>query len=368
MKVPFYSFDKINAAVRQELSACFEEVMDGHRYILGERVQIFEEQFAAYCSTQYCVGVGNGLDALILSLRALDIKAGDEVIVPSNTYIATWLAVSAVGAKIVPVEPRATTCNINPESVEHAITPATKVIMPVHLYGQACEMDAIMTIAEKHDLFVVEDNAQAQGAQYNERRTGSFGKVNATSFYPGKNLGAYGDAGAVTTNDVTLLERVQSLRNYGSRVKYYNDEIGVNSRLDELQAGLLSIRLKCLDTQNEERRDIVRQYNEQLGRIGDIQLPVVAERASSVYHQYVIRTGSRDALLKWLEQSDIGTLIHYPVPPHLQKAFQGLGHKPGSYPIAEKMADSCLSLPIYPGLTADEISYICSKIRSFYHG
>ncbi len=240
--------------------------------------------------------------------------------------------------------------------------------MPVHFYGQACEMDAIMQIAKVHKLYVVEDNAQAQGATYNGTPTGSFGAINGTSFYPGKNLGAYGDAGAVTTNDAALFERVQSLRNYGSKVKYYNDEIGCNSRLDELQAGLLSIRLKHLDAQNEERRSIAKQYDEQLKGVGDIQLPVIAHGATSVYHQYVIRASKRDALMKHLADSNIGTLIHYPVPPHMQKAYSGLGYKHGAFPIAEAIAARCLSLPIYPGLTSNAVSHICEKISSFYHG
>jgi dTDP-4-amino-4,6-dideoxygalactose transaminase len=368
MNIPFFSFDKINAAVRQELSACFETFLDGHSYILGSRVRLFEAQYAAYCSTKFCSGVANGFDALVLSLKVLDIRPGDEIIVPSNTYIATWLAVSDIGGKIVPVEPRRGTCNINPELIEQSITHATKAIIPVHLYGQACEMEGIMQIADKHGLFVVEDNAQAQGARYKGKLAGSFGHVNASSFYPAKNLGAYGDAGAVTTDNRELFERLQALRNFGSKVKYYNEEKGCNSRLDELQAGFLSIRLRHLDKQNEERVSIAGQYDVQLAGVGDVQLLSVAPGATSVYHQYVILTGRRDALMSYLREQSIGTLIHYPVPPHRQQAYEDLGYKKGAFPLAEELAGKCLSLPVYPGLSGDEITYICQNIRAFYHG
>ena len=344
----------------------FEETFDAGWFILGKNVEEFERQFAAYCHVKFCAGVANGLDALIIALRSLNIGPGDEVVVPSNTYIASWLAVSAVGATPVPVEPRLSTYNMNPDKIEAAITNRTKAILPVHLYGQACEMDAIIAVASKHGLFVVEDNAQSQGAKFKERITGSFGIINATSFYPGKNLGALGDGGAITTDNPELAERVMMIRNYGSRKKYYNDELGLNSRLDELQAGFLSLKLRHLEDWNNERKLIAKKYTERLAGAGDIILPQLAEGAESVYHLYVIRSKLRDALSGFLSEQNIGTLIHYPLPPHLQKAYAGANYKKGDFPIAEEIAATCLSLPIYPGLNDSAIDYVTEKIRSFY--
>lgn len=364
--IPFLSFTKMNADVKAELLPSFEQFIDKGWYILGEQVKTFEQEYAEFSSTSYCAGVANGLDALIIALKALNIGEGDEVIVPSNTYIASWLAVSFTGAKPIPVEPRLSTYNINPELIEAAITSKTKAIMPVHLYGQCCEMDTIMRIAQKHNVYVVEDNAQAQGATYNGKTTGSFGHINATSFYPGKNLGAYGDAGAITTQDEQLLNRACVIRNYGSPKKYYNELKGMNSRLDELQAGFLSIKLKHLHNWNAERIKIANLYQEFLQNTGDLILPQVDDHATSVYHLFVIRTAKRDALQQYLTEKGIGTLIHYPLPPHLQQAYSELNYQAGDFPVAEEIADTCLSLPIYPGLQTNEIRYIADTIQSFY--
>jgi len=355
----------MNAQVREAMIQQFENVFDSQWYILGDHVKQFEKKYADANEVKHCVGVANGLDALILCLKALDIKEGDEVIVPSNTYIASWLAVSYVGATPVPVEPNESTYNISPENIKAAITRKTKVIMPVHLYGQACEMDAIMKIAEENNVYVLEDNAQAQGSSYKGKLTGSFGHINATSFYPGKNLGAYGDAGAITTNNDALADKVKVLRNYGSHKKYFNEIKGVNSRLDELQAAFLTIKINYLTEWNAERNVIATWYNEGLAALKNITSPVLAEGSTSNYHLYVIRTEKRDALAEHLKKNGIGSLIHYPVPPHLQEAYRELGYKKGDFPIVEKIAETCLSLPIYPGIKKEEVDKVINIISDF---
>jgi dTDP-4-amino-4,6-dideoxygalactose transaminase len=364
--IPFLSFKQMNADVKQAILPSFELFIDNGWYILGNQVKQFESEYANYCNSRFCAGVANGLDALIIALKALEIGPGDEVIVPSNTYIASWLAVSYVGAKPIPVEPKLDTYNINPDLIEAAITPNTKAIMPVHLYGQCCEMDAIMAIAKKYHLFVIEDNAQSQGATFNGKITGSFGDINGTSFYPGKNLGAYGDAGAITSDSEELIQKAFTIRNYGSNKKYYNEIKGINSRLDELQAGFLSVKLPHLNNWNKQRQDIAAQYTSELVGAGDVITPVIANNATSVFHLYVIRTEKRDALQQFLTEQGVGTLIHYPLPPHLQQAYQDLNYKKGDFTLAEKIADTCLSLPIYPGLTSGEVSFICETIKKFF--
>jgi dTDP-4-amino-4,6-dideoxygalactose transaminase len=367
MKIPFLSFEKMNADVKQATLDSFEHFFDSGWYVLGEQVKQFEKNYALFNKTAYSVGVANGLDALIIALKTLNIGSGDEVIVPSNTYIASWLAVSYVGAIPIPVEPRMGTYNINPDLIEASITPRTKAIMPVHLYGQCCEMDTIMAIANKHHLYVVEDNAQSQGATYNNILTGSFGDINGTSFYPGKNLGAFGDAGALTTNNEWLKQRAQVIRNYGSEKKYYNQELGINSRLDEVQAGFLSIKLNHLDQWNTERNAIAQHYIQSLGNLQDLVLPTIAPNATSVFHLFVVRTSKRNQLQDFLTSNDIGTLIHYPVPPHLQEAYKSLQYKEGDFPIAEEIAHTCLSLPIFPGMTTEQIDTVCTSIKQFFH-
>jgi dTDP-4-amino-4,6-dideoxygalactose transaminase len=366
MQIPFLSFNKMHNELKTEITAAFTKVYDSHWYIMGNSLKTFEANYAAYCQTKYCAGVANGLDAIIIALKTLNVGPGDEVIVPSNTYIATWLAASYVGATPIPVEPRKETCNINPDLIEKAITKKTKVILPVHLYGQCCEMDKIMAIAKKHNLFVVEDNAQAQGAMCGKQITGSFGDINATSFYPGKNLGALGDAGAITTNNEELYKKANVIRNYGSEKKYYNEVKGINSRLDELQAAILDVKLNHMVAWTKERNEIAEKYNSKLNGVGDVITPVTATNCTAVYHLYVIRTKKRDALQQHLSANGIGTLIHYPVPAHLQQAYAEFGYKKGAFPIAEEIAETCLSLPLYPGLSDKEIDFVCDTIKSFY--
>ena len=366
MNIPFVSFKESNKAVKSGMLTAFENFFDKGSYVLGDAVEQFEKQYALFSQTKYAVGVSNGLDALFLALKSLGTGAGDEVIVPSNTYIASLLAVSYTGAKPVLVEPDEQTYNINPALIEAAITDRTKAILPVHLYGQACNMEAIMAIADKHNLFVAEDNAQAHGASWNGKITGSWGHINGTSFYPGKNLGALGDAGGITTNDEVLAKKIRVLRNYGSQKKYYNETIGYNMRLDECQAAFLSVKLPYLQQWTAQRQAIADYYNRALAGVGDIVLPFVANRATHVYHLYVILTRQRNALQQFLNQKGIGTMIHYPVPPHLQQAYKALGYAKADFPLAEKIADSCLSLPVWPGMSAEELLYVCESIREFY--
>jgi dTDP-4-amino-4,6-dideoxygalactose transaminase len=353
--------------IRSEILQTFQEVFDANWFVLGKRLEQFEKEYAVFNDTNYAIGVSNGLDALHLALMALNVTKGDEVIVHSNTYIASVLAISYVGATPVFVEPCANTFNINPSKIEAAITRKTKVIMPVHLYGQACDMDAIMSISKTYNLYVVEDNAQAHGATFKGKITGGFGNASGTSFYPGKNLGALGDAGAITTNDEELATRIRSLRNYGSEKKYHNEEIGFNMRLDEIQAGFLSVKLRHLNEWTIQRIEIAKLYNELLNNVGDLILPDVLDDATHVYHLYVIKTNYRNLLQKYLFDNDIGTLIHYPIPPHLQKAYSYLGYKKGDFPIAEELANVTLSLPIWPGMTKDQVIFICNKISKFYY-
>ena len=364
MNIPFLSFAPMHQPLKAEMMEAFSEFYDRSWFVLGDAVKEFERSYAKFNEVNYAVGVSNGLDALHIALKTLNIGPGDEVIIPSNTYIATALACSYVGAVPVFVEPDINTYNIDKNKIEAAITSKTKAIMPVHLYGQCCEMETIMAIAKKHNLFVIEDNAQSQGASYNGKLAGSWGNINGTSFYPGKNLGALGDAGAVTTNDEELAKKASILRNYGSDKKYYNDVIGFNMRLDELQATFLSIKLKSLQGWIAQRQEIAGWYNEALKNVKGIVIPEVAKGSTHVYHLYVIRTEKRDALQKHLSEKGIGTLIHYPIPPHLQQAYSHLGLQKGDFPIAEKIADTSLSLPLWPGITYEEILYICQQIQS----
>jgi len=366
MKVPFLNFDPMHKSIRREMFSAFEDVYDSNWYILGKKVELFEKDYSHFNQVKNTIGVSNGLDALQLSLKIAGIESGDEVIVPSNTYIATMLAVSFLGAKPVPVEPNIDTYNIDPSKIERAITAKTKAILPVHLYGQACEMDRIMEIANRHNLKVIEDNAQAQGAKFNGKLTGSFGDINATSFYPGKNLGALGDAGAITTNSDEYALRAKRLRNYGSERKYYNEEIGHNMRLDELQAALLSVKLKYLHQWTLHRQKIAAWYDDSLKGVGDLVLPKVAQNATHVYHLYVVRTDSRDDLQRHLFEEGIGTLIHYPIPPHLQTAFAHETFLNDKFPLAENMAKTCLSLPLWVGMEFKDVKIVADLIKDFY--
>jgi dTDP-4-amino-4,6-dideoxygalactose transaminase len=372
MTVPFLDLGAAYRELQPQIDEAVARVLASGYYIGGPEVEQFEADYATYCGATHAVGVANGLDALHLALRAMDVGPGDEVIVPSNTYIATWLAVSQCGATPVPVEPDARTYNIDPALIEAAITPATRVILPVHLYGQPADLDPILAIARKHGLKVLEDGAQAHGARYKGQRLGAHGDAVAWSFYPGKNLGAMGDGGAVTTNDAQLGDRIRVLRNYGSRVKYVNEVLGYNSRLDPLQAAILRVKLKHLDTWNARRSAIATRYTHELtaawGTAIDlgtviaseakqsmhpIILPYVPEWAEPVWHLYVVQHPQRDALLKQMGEAGVGTLIHYPIPPHLQQAYASAGYVQGQFPIAEQIANQCLSLPIGPHL--DEV-------------
>lgn len=365
-KVPFLQFDYQHKPLKSAFLQAFEQFIDSNYYVLGKKVNEFEQAYAAYHDLPYCVGISNGLDSLHIALKVLGIGEGDEVIVPSNTYVATVLAVSFVGAKPVFVEPEWTTYNIDPDKIPAAITPRTRAIIPVHLYGQPANMSAILDIAKKHNLFVIEDNAQAHGATHHNQKTGTFGHLNATSFYPSKNLGALGDAGALTTSYENYYQHAKTYRNYGSRVRYYNEVIGLNARLDELQAALLLIKLKHLDTWNLERQKLANTYAHYLQPIEEIILPQTAPNNTHVFHLFVIRAKKRDLLMQYLKANGIDTLIHYPVPPHLQACYQSLGYQKGDFPIAEQLADECLSLPLYPGLTEEQIHYVAKNIQQFY--
>ncbi len=363
MSVPFLDLKAGYTELQPELDAAIKRVLDSGWYILGEEVDFFENEYAAYCEAQHCVGVANGLDALHLALLALGVEAGDEVIVPSNTYIATWLAVSQCGATPVPVEPDTATYNIDPARIEAAITSRTKVILPVHLYGQPADMDPILAIARKHGLKVLEDGAQAHGARYKGKRIGAHGDVVAWSFYPGKNLGAFGDGGAITTNDTEIAERIRVLRNYGSRVKYVNEVKGFNSRLDPLQAAALRVKLTKLDEWNNRRTDIAHRYQTQLAGTG-MTLPFVPEWTEPAWHLYVVQSPQRDALQQKLGKASIGTLIHYPIPPHLQQAYASAGYVKDRFPIAEQMAKHLLSLPMGPHFTLEQQTAVISQFKS----
>lgn len=366
MKIPFNDLRIVNDSVRSEIEAAIEQIFESNSFILGENVRSFESEYAAFNQTSSVVGVSSGMDAIMLSLNVLGIGPEDEVIVPSNTYIATALAVSNVGARPVFVEPKMDTFNIDSDRISAAINSRTKAIIPVHLYGQACEMSAIMAIANSHDLFVVEDNAQAHGAAFEERLTGSWGHINATSFYPTKNLGALGDAGAITTNDQMLADSVRSLRNYGSRVKNIHDHLGFNNRLDEIQAAALRIKLKHLEHWTKQRQSAAAYYHSELSGIGDVILPFVHPESTHVYHLFVIRTNSRDDIKQFLLERGIETAIHYPTPPHMQPAYSHLELRKGAFMLAEELATTSLSLPLYPGITEALQEMVVNGIKAFF--
>jgi dTDP-4-amino-4,6-dideoxygalactose transaminase len=363
-RIPFLDLKSPYLELKDELDDAYRRVMASGWYVMGEELELFEAEFAAYCGSRYCVGVGNGLEALHLILRAFGIGPGDEVIVPANTYIATWLAVTYAGAKPVPVEPCENTFNIDPALIEQAINGRTKAIMPVHLYGQPADMDPINAIANRYNLKVIEDAAQAHGALYKGRRAGNLADAAGFSFYPGKNLGAIGDGGAVVTNDDDIADKVRVLRNYGSRIKYHNEVKGFNSRLDELQAAFLRIKLRKLDDWNARRRKLAEHYIRGLGIAADLQLPSVLDWSTPVWHLFVVRSGNRDKFRACLGQNGIDTLIHYPIPPHLTEAYAGLC-RPGDFPITESLADKLLSLPIGPHMQENEVAKVIEAAAAF---
>lgn len=360
--IKFLDLGKINSVFEKDFLKVTERVIKSGWYILGQELLKFEEEFATYCGVKYSIGVANGLDALILILKALDIGDKDEVIVPANTYIASVLAVSAVGAKPVLVEPDIETFNINPELIEQKITKRTKAIMVVHLYGQVCEMDIIQKIAKKHNLKIIEDCAQAHGAMHEGKRVGNLGVAGGFSFYPGKNLGALGDGGAITTNDEVLYKKIKALRNYGSEIKYENIYKGTNSRLDELQAGFLRVKLNTLDEDNNKRRKVAKFYLENINN-SKIVLPKVEDFTGHVFHLFVIRTQKRDALKKHLLENGVETIIHYPIPPHKQECYSELKHIP--LPITEKISNEVLSIPISQVINEDEVEKVVHLINSY---
>lgn len=362
MKVPFLDLKSAHHELQEELeAACLRVLRSGH-YILGPELERFESEFAQYCNASHCIGVGNGLDAIRLLLVAYGIGEGDEVIVPSNTFIATWLATTQTGAVPVAVEPNPDTYNIDPTVIESAITSRTKAIIPVHLYGQPADMDPINSLAQKYNLIVIEDAAQAQGARYHGRRAGSLGHAAATSFYPGKNLGALGDGGAILTNSESIAETVRQLRNYGAKIKYRHNILGCNSRLDEIQAALLSVKLRHLDHWNRQRVAIATHYKTLLQDC-DLKLPAVPSWASPVWHLFVVASPQRDELQKHLKVHGIESLTHYPIPPHQQPCYNSYSYL--QLPIASQLAKQCLSLPIAPNLTTSKIEFVAEVIQQF---
>lgn len=357
----------MHSEIEPKLDNAFRRVLRSNSFILGSELQAFEEEFAAYCGVRHCIGVANGLDALFITLKAMGIGPGDEVIVPSNTYIATWLAVSYAGATPVPVEPDSRTYNLDPAKIESAITQSTRAIIPVHLYGQPADMDPILLIAAKYGLKILEDAAQAHGAKYKGVRVGGLGDAAGFSFYPGKNLGALGDGGAITTNDDAIARQVRRLRNYGSEIKYHNSCKGYNSRLDELQAAFLREKLSVLDEWNEMRKTVAADYLIGL-RNTNLVLPYVPDWAEPVWHLFVIRSSERAALHEHLETKEIGTVIHYPIPPHLQPAYAELRLERGAFPISEQLHDDVLSLPVWPFISKDDVQQVIAACESFNGG
>lgn len=362
MNINYTEFGRMHKPIEEELLQAYKDVLESQWFIQGKKLTQFEEEFAAYCGAKYCVGVGNGLDALRLILEAYEIGEGDEVIVPSNTFIATVLAISYVGATPVFVEPDMDTFLIDPELIEEKITDKTKAIMVVHLYGRLAEMERINEIAKKHNLKVFEDSAQAHGVERNGKRAGAWGDAAAFSFYPGKNLGALGDAGAVTTNDKEIAEKVRALGTYGSKQKYKHDYKGCNSRLDELQAAFLSVKLKCMDAWTKERQDIAKKYYDGICN-SKLYLPKFTEE--NVYHIFPVLCDNRDELQRFLEEKGVHTLVHYPIAIHLQGAYKEMGLSEGAYPLAEKICASELSVPLYPGMTEEEIQYVIDCLNEF---
>ncbi|WP_147114964.1 DegT/DnrJ/EryC1/StrS aminotransferase family protein [Tateyamaria sp. syn59] len=359
-QIPFLDLRAAYLALQPDIDAAVQRVLASGWYIQGPEVEAFETAYATYCGAKHCVGVANGLDALILGLRALDIGPGDEVIVPSHTFVATWLAVSAVGATPIPVEPHAQTYNVDPALVPSAITARTRAIIAVHLYGQPADLDPLLEVAQKHDLVLVEDAAQAHGAMYKGRRIGAHGDVVCWSFYPGKNLGALGDGGAITTDRTDIADQVRVLGNYGSSKKYVNDEQGTNSRLDPVQAAALAVKLEHLDAWTARRREIAGKYSSALQ---GVTTPFVPNWADPVWHLYVVQHPKRDALMAKLSEEGISTLIHYPIAPHRQKAYAGLGYAAGAFPLAEVLADNMLSLPIGPQMPDADVDRVIETVN-----
>ncbi len=365
MIVPYLDLARYNTDIGDEIKNAISNVIDSGTYILGDEVSNFEKEYSNYCQAKYTIGVGNGMDAIILMLKAAGIGPGNEVLVPSNTYIATWLAVTYTGARPIPVEPDPLTYNINYKNLKKNITERSKAILVVDLYGQPADIDPILEIANENDLVVLDDAAQSHGGSYRGRRIGGHVLASAFSFYPTKNLGALGDGGAVATNNTDIYEKIKELRNYGSRQKYISNVKGQNSRLDEIQAAVLRVKLKYLDIWNRRREKLANLYSESFSEIVDLQTPVSLEWVKPSWHLYVLSLRNRDELAKFMANNGIGTNIHYPVPPHLQNAYRK--DIISNYPIAEKMAREVISLPLYPYLSDEEHMYVISKIFEFFN-
>lgn len=364
MNIPFLDVLASYNELKNEIDASISRVLGSGTYILGPEVEIFEENYSRFCNSNHCVALGNGLDAVYLSLASIGIKAGDEVIVPANTFIATWMAVTRCGAVPVPVDPILDTYNIDSKSIEKCITKKTKAIVLVHLYGQPVDIDPILELARERNLRVIEDAAQAHGAKYKDASIGAHSDIVAWSFYPSKNLGAMGDSGAITTNDSDLASRIRSLGNYGSSGKYEHVIQGVNSRMDPVQAAILNTKLEHLEAWNNRRKALAKRYSEGLSNT-DCILPVVPEWADPVWHLYVIRNKNRDKLKIYLEDAGVGCSIHYPVPPHLQKAYENLSYRQGDFPVTESISQQVLSLPIGPHLSTDDQDRVIDLLQSF---
>lgn len=367
MRTPFLDLRPAYEELREELDAAYRRVVASGRYVLEREIEGFEHEFATYCGARHCIGVGNGLDALHLVLRACDIHEGDEVIVPATTFIATWLAVSYAGATPVPVDCDPHTQNLDPARVADAVGPRTRAIIPVHLFGQPADLDPILEVGRRHGLRVIEDAAQAHGARYKGKRVGDLGDAAAFSFYPAKNLGALGDAGAVVTDNGDLAARVRALRNYGSKEKYRHEVQGFNSRLDALQAAVLRVKLGHLDAWNHRRRAVARRYLTELAALSGLELPLAPEWSEPVWHLFVVRHKSRDELRGWLRAEGVETLLHYPRPPHLSGAYRHRGWKEGAFPVAEAFARTCLSLPIGPHLLDAQVDHVIASLKAYGH-
>lgn len=363
MKIPFYDLSALNAKYRAEILESLAVVFDSGNLILGQQVEAFESEFSDYCGTKYAVGVGNGLDAIYFILMALNIGLGDEVIVPANTYIATWLAVTRTGATVVPVEPDPITFCIDPSLIEEKVTKNTRAILITHLYGKVADVDKIIRVARKYNLDLIEDAAQAHGASIGTQKVGSFGTAAAFSFYPSKNLGALGDGGAVTTDNEELAKKVRLLRNYGSNQKYFNEILGWNSRLDELQAAVLRFKLRNLNAENQQRIEIANIYSDQLGQVLKCRLPKTFIETEHVWHLFVLQSKHRSYLQSELAKLEIETMIHYPIAPHMQNCYSYLGFKEGSFPISEKIHREALSLPLWPGMNNGQIQHVIESVR-----
>ena len=366
MQIPFIDFKKLHEPIKEETNTAIQNVINNNAFILGKAVTDFENDFAKAHGVKHCIGVSSGTDANHLALWALDIKEGDEIIIPANTFIATAWGATLCGATPVFVDCESGSYNLDPKKIEEKITPKTKAIVAVHLYGQPADMDEIRKVADKHNLILIEDAAQSHIAEYKGKRIGGLSKAASFSFYPGKNLGAFGEGGAVTTNDDDLAQKIRMLRDHGSMKKYYHEYYGHNYRMEGIQGAVLGVKLKYLEDWTNKRRHAAKKYNEHLKEVKQIKLPEEMDYANHVYHLFVIQTPERDKLQKFLNENEVSSGLHYPIPLHLQKCFEHLGYRKGDFPETEKLADECLSLPMFPDLTDEQIEFACDKIREFF--